>query len=85
MIRDNRPLQADIREWLRQQPDGATVAEVVNITGRDRVTVARALEAMADACVDRWAPCSGPSRFERVWCIAPVPEDCPRPDTEVAA
>lgn len=77
-------VQAEIRAWLRDQSDGASVAELVDVTGRPRAVVHRALEHMGDAYVDRWVRNSA-GGFAQVWCVVAVPEHCPRPDAEVAA
>jgi len=80
----NKKIQADVREWLRDQPDGASVSELMQVLGRDRATIAKELEIMPDAYIDRWRAVRA-GDYEAVWCVVPVPEHCPHPDAEVAA
>jgi hypothetical protein len=71
-----------IRALLRANPDGLTVKQICDITGKKDSVTRRALEGMTDVYRDRWID-RGTHRGGRpmaVFVAVQVPEDCPRPD-----
>ncbi len=68
-----------VRELLRTNDDGLTVAQIVEVVGRDRVSINRLLHTMPDAYIDRWAREPG-KRAVPVWCVVVPPPHCPPPD-----
>ncbi len=68
-----------IRKCLQDHPDGRTVAELVECTSISADVLRQTLETCFGVYVDRW---EGPRRgqWAAVWCVASVPENCPRPE-----
>lgn len=75
-------LQRAVRQALKDHPDGLTSAELQAMIGACRPNIRRALRAMPDTYVDRWRRGSC-NAFEKVWCVAYVPPDCPHPKDTV--
>jgi hypothetical protein len=70
--------QQRVRALLRQYPQGMTAYEIADITKMHIANVRTALRAMPDVYVDRWQPAKR-GQYEKVWCAAYVPENCPHP------
>ena len=70
--------QQALREVLRQYPDGLTTTQVSELVGFSTADTRRSLAAMPDTYVDRWVP-GKRGQYMTVWCIVPVPADCPHP------
>lgn len=69
-----------VRELLKKFPDGLTAMEIARFMELQSSTgVITALQGMGDAYIDRWVRRST-GQLAAVWCLADVPEDCPRPD-----
>jgi hypothetical protein len=66
-----------IRELLTGS-DGYTVKEIMLALGLERRVLVRSMQSMPDVYIDRWI---GPNRgqYAAVWCVAAVPNDCPKP------
>lgn len=77
MLRDG--LQAEIRNILRVHEDGLRATEIASMLGKYRQAVHRCLARMPDAYIDRWEPCNNRHEYAAVWCVVPVPENCPKP------
>lgn len=73
-----------IREYLKAV-DGATLPEIISATGIDQNTVRAAIPKMADVYVDRWCPHLTGKGWVRVFALADIPEDCPKPEDTPAA
>lgn len=73
-----------IREYLKAV-DGATLPEIISATGIDQNTVRAAIPKMADVYVDRWCPHSTGKGWIRVFAVADIPEDCPKPEATPGA
>lgn len=72
--------RAQVREVLRGD-DGMTAAQIAARLGKDLAIVHRALAAMPDAYIDRWAPSPhARHKYSAVWCVVDVPPNCPRPE-----
>jgi len=70
-----------IRALLLDNPDGMTVrgiGEHLGVSDQNMDNLNYTLKKMPDAYVDRW---NTVGRRERIWCVVPVPEDCPPPVT----
>jgi hypothetical protein len=68
-----------VRQVLRDNPDGLTVAQVVIATGAPENTVNRLLRNMPDAYIDRWMYRGTKKYASAVWCVVVPPENCPKP------
>jgi hypothetical protein len=69
-----------VRQVLRENPDGLTVYQLADETGADRTHLSRVLNKMPDAYIDRWIAFKGERRWVRaVWCVVVPPDNCPRP------
>lgn len=55
--------------------------ELAQELGIHIANVSRALKAMPDAYVDCWVKAR--RGYEKLWCAAVVPEDCPHPKSKV--
>jgi predicted transcriptional regulator len=71
-----------IRKALRDT-DGLTIAELQKLTGRTDTVIRRSLESMADAYIDRWGE-KVRGQYPAIWCVVPVPENCPHPEDEAS-
>lgn len=72
--------RALVRAALRGT-DGKTVTQLAATLAKDHATVYRALHAMPDAYIDRWASSAGGGhKYVAVWCVVDVPPNCPRPE-----
>jgi hypothetical protein len=72
----------ELRALLRANPDGLTVKQMCEHTGKLDAPTRRALEGMPDVYRDRWIVHPGGRRPIAVFVAVPVPEDCPPPDTK---
>jgi hypothetical protein len=79
-----RAKQTAVRDALRAAPDGLTAVEVAAAVGHDASHINSTLKRMDDTYIDRWKPSRGSLGYAAVWCVADVPEDCPRPLTQKA-
>ena len=70
----------ELRALLRANPDGLTVKQICDITGKQDSVTRRALDGMADVYRDRWIVEPTGRRPIAVFVAVQVPEDCPRPD-----
>jgi hypothetical protein len=63
---------------LLTNTDGYTAKEIMLALNVDRRVLTRSLKSMPDVYIDRWR---GPIRgqYAAVWCVAAVPNDCPKP------
>jgi hypothetical protein len=69
-----------IRGLLHNFPDGLTVSEICTKTFIDSRVVRTCLKKMADCYIDRWMLGKHQKPPEAVWCVANVPENCPKPN-----
>ena len=67
-----------VRETLRNNPDGLTVAQISELVQTDASHVHRIVHKMPDAYIDRWIKRG--QRCTAVWCVVVPPENCPRPE-----
>jgi hypothetical protein len=72
-----------LREMLRNEEDGATVAELALRLEARKVSIASALERMPDTYIDRWTEAGQSRPYEAIWCIVTPPENCPRPERKI--
>lgn len=73
---------AYIRAYLRENSDGASIAEICNEIGAKKSAVRHTLQLMPDAYVDRWQIQPGTIRnIEQVWCVVVPPPNCPMPSS----
>jgi len=68
-----------IRSLLRREDDGLTVNYIAEELGAPPKSIAKALERMPDAYIDRWTEAGHWSPHQAVWCVVAVPENCPMP------
>jgi len=68
-----------IRELLRKDTEGLTVAQMAELTKAPQNSVQRALKAMPDAYIDRWTSTGRQRYYRAVWCVVVPPENCPKP------
>jgi len=71
---------ATVRATLRFHPDGLTLLEIAHFAGVPYRAVHRAILKMPDTYIDRWQSPVGKHRYQAVWCVVPVPANCPRPN-----
>ena len=70
----------EIRAILNKFPDGLTALDISRFMElRDSTNVTGTLRKMEDAYIDRWEK-KRTGQYAAVWCLATIPEDCPRPD-----
>lgn len=78
-----RSFPAKLRVILREKPDGVAVPTLCEmLQAKNDKTVYAALHRMPDAYIDRWETVMRDGRvaaYRQVWCVVPVPENCPRP------
>jgi hypothetical protein len=70
---------AKIREILREEEWGCTVAELADRLHAIKSSILSALEDMPDTYIDRWHEAGQSRPYEAIWCIVTPPENCPRP------
>jgi hypothetical protein len=70
-----------IRQALRDNPDGLTVTQIVALVSAPNDTVNRQLRMMPDTYIDRWQKRGTQNYVSAVWCVVVPPEDCPKPNT----
>jgi len=69
-----------VRQFLRENPDGLTTHQLEELTQTDRTHLSRILnKMMPDAYIDRWVAVKGKRWVRAVWCVVVPPENCPRP------
>lgn len=69
-----------VRQLLRDNPDGLTTYQLEELTQTDRTHLSRILnKMMPDAYIDRWVAVTGKRWVRAVWCVVVPPENCPRP------
>jgi hypothetical protein len=81
---DRRKLREVLRQLLRDNPEGLTDRQLAS---RAKIknglkSVTHLLESMGDAYIDRWTIGNYMRPWAPVWCVVPVPENCPRPDVQ---
>lgn len=69
-----------IRQYLRDNPDGARIPSIAKATGSSTMNTEARLKKMPDCYIDRWERTTGPGGFGPVWCAASIPEHCPKPE-----
>lgn len=74
--------QQRVRALLKLHPQGLSAHEIAELTNVHISNVRTALRAMPDVFVDRWRPAKR-GQYEKVWCAAYVPPDCPHPKDKV--
>jgi hypothetical protein len=72
-----------IRELLRKEEDGSTVAGLSFDLDAPKKSIASALEHMPDAYIDRWTEAGQGRPYEAIWCVVIPPENCPYPTKKV--
>jgi hypothetical protein len=68
-----------IRELLREEEDGCTIAELADRLHAEKKSIADALRRMPDTYIDRWTEAGQSRPYEAIWCIVTPPENCPQP------
>lgn len=88
-VSGDKAIANHVRVVLRQAPDGMSASEIAeHLEARADAVRAALANRMVDAYIDRWEPvpnASGrgkPANFEAVWCVVPVPANCPHPRSE---
>lgn len=74
--------QRALRKLLLNHPDGLSTTQAAELSGYDHADARRTLAAMPDAYVDRWVK-GKRGQYMKVWCVIPVPPDCPHPKNRV--
>lgn len=74
----------DIRQLLRDNPDGLDIKTIAERVDRQESTVRMLLKNMPDTYIDRW---DGPTRgqYTAIWCVVVPPDNCPHPTRKVVA
>jgi len=75
MIKSNQTM---FRHLLRLHDDGLTVAQLSQLSGKNKDATLGSLKCMPDTYIDRWILSHG--KFAGVWCIVTPPENCPKPE-----
>lgn len=68
-----------VRQILRNNPEGLTIAQLTELAGTDKSHISRMLHTFPDAYIDRWIKTD--KVVIAVWCVVVPPEHCPRPDS----
>lgn len=72
-----------IRQLLRLEDDGLTVAEISQLLDASKASIYEALnnpKLMPDAYIDRWTETNKYVTSQAVWCVVVPPLHCPRPE-----
>jgi hypothetical protein len=72
-----------IRQILRSEEDGCTIAELADRLDAKKMSIAAALAAMPDTYIDRWTEAGQSQPYEAIWCVVVPPENCPRPERKI--
>lgn len=72
--------QKDVRKYLKETPDGARVASIALALRRSERSVRATLQGIPDAYIDRWDNSRREKGYDDIWCLAPVPANCPKPE-----
>lgn len=72
-----------IRQILRQEEDGCTIAELASRLDAPKMSIAAALAAMPDTYIDRWTEAGQQRPYEAIWCVVVPPENCPKPERKI--
>ena len=72
-------LHKKIREILKEEEEGCTVADLADRLHAIKSSVLSAVERMPDTYIDRWTEAGQGRPYEGIWCIVTPPENCPRP------
>jgi hypothetical protein len=70
---------ADVRQLLRDNPDGMDVGTIANNVDREPSNIRKLLNTMPDVYIDRWVRQNGNPPMA-IWCVVVPPENCPRPE-----
>lgn len=72
----------EIRRILRESDNGLTLMQLAAKMGTPHVgSLNKTLKLLPDAYIDHWtASNSTCPTWVQVWNVAPLPEDCPKPD-----
>lgn len=75
------PLQDNLREALRQNPDGLTASALAAELDVSPQAISNTIAKMPDVWIDRWYP----NQAGNIWCAVYVtkPEDAPKPQIKV--
>lgn len=71
--------QSLIRDILRKEEEGCTVAELADRIGSSKASAASSLAYMPDTYIDRWTEAGQQRPYEAIWGIVTPPENCPKP------
>ena len=71
---------ADVRQLLRDNPDGMDVGTIANTLEREPGNIRTLLKTMPDAYIDRWTRFGGIGKPTAIWCVVVPPENCPPPE-----
>lgn len=74
--------QEAIRQSLRSNPDGLTMAQISAVTGLSYQALRHSATNMQDIYVDRWTPNDAGNDWAQVFCLKP--DDAPKPDMRVS-
>ena len=74
-----------LRQALKDFPDGATNADLAKATGLAHSQVSKSMKAIPEAYIDRWIPSSAPEGYSPIWVLIPIPENCPKPTAKYHA
>ena len=69
--------QQIVRQLLRDNPEGLTVAQLTQLAGTDKSHIHRMINTFPDAYIDRWIKTD--NFVTAVWCVVVPPPHCPRP------
>jgi hypothetical protein len=72
--------QQIVRQLLRDNPEGLTVAQLTKLAGTDKSHIHRMINKFPDAYIDRWI--KHDNFVTAVWCVVVPPENCPRPNSQ---
>lgn len=77
---DKNQLSKKLRDFMRQDPHGMTVAGLSESIKAAPDSVRRSLKLMPDTYIAEWVLNIGNGRFTSVWKIVTPPADAPEPD-----
>jgi len=69
-----------VRAALKAHPDGLTAVQLHQMIEAPEGRMRSVLKTMPDAYIDRWVYRGTQKHLNAVWCVVPVPENCPKPE-----
>lgn len=69
----------DVRELLRENPDGLSLSDIQKHFNADIENVRKLVKNLPDAYLDRWEEAPR-MQYRAIYCVVIPPPDCPHPN-----